>query len=172
LSLALALLLAGETRQARREPDAVRRLGQELLAVSREHSFTFFSAFGLMHSGWASVLTGDREGIAAMRQGADLFRTVGQRVGLAHRAHLAEALVTVGAPGEALDVIADALTQSTDSGEHAFVAELHRVRGEALQQLGHPADAERCFREAVDLASRQGAWLFALRAAARPAQGP
>jgi len=170
LSLALALMLAGETRQARREPAAVSRLGDELLTLSREHSFTFFSAFGLMHTGWAGVATGQREGIAAMREGADCFRSVGQRVGLAHRAHLAEALVAVGALDEALGVAADALRQSSDTAERAFVAELHRVHGEALHQLGRPADAMRCFREGLDAASGQGAWLFALRAATSLAQ--
>src|SRR5262249_21490198 len=46
-----------------------------------------------------------------------------------------------------------------------FAAELHRLRGEALQTLERQREAERCFREAADVASRQGAWLFTLRAA-------
>ena len=36
--------------------------------------------------------------------------------------------------------------------------------------LARPREAEQCFREAVDVASRQGSWLFALRAATSLAQ--
>ena len=165
LSLALAFLLAGEVRELRREPDAVGRLGQELLALSREHSLSFFASFGLMFTGWATVASGQPDGIAAIREGADLFRSVGQRVGLAHRAHLAEALMVVGDAEQALAVVAEALQQAGHSGEGAFAAELHRLRGEALQALARERDAEICFREAADVASRQGASLFALRAA-------
>src|SRR5262245_45475354 len=170
LSLALALLLAGEVRELRREPDAVGLLGRELLALSREHSLSFFTAFGLMFTGWATVASGQPDGIALMREGADLFRAVGQRVGLAHRAHLAEALIVAGDANQALGIAVEALQQAERSGENAFAAELHRLRGEALQTLARPREAEQCFREAVDLASRQGAWLFALRAATSLAQ--
>ena len=165
LSLALALLLAGEVRELRREHDAVGLIGRELLALSREHSLSFFTSFGLMFTGWATVASGQPDGIAMMHEGADLFRAVGQRVGLAHRAHLAEALIVVGDANQALVVAVEALQQSERSGEGAFAAELHRLRGEALQALARPREAEQCFREAVDVASRQGAWLFALRAA-------
>ncbi|HSF01930.1 MAG TPA: sigma 54-interacting transcriptional regulator [Solirubrobacterales bacterium] len=164
-SLALALMLAAEVRQLRREPASVRSLGEELLALSRDRSFTFFSAFGLMLTGWARLAAGEDEGLATMREGADLFRSVGQRVGLAHRAHLAEALFTAGGPADALGVVEDALRQSSESGEHAFDAELLRVKGEALARLGRLEEAERSLREAVDLGSGQDAWLFALRAA-------
>jgi hypothetical protein len=62
-------------------------------------------------------------------------------------------------------VIADALEQARETEEHAFVAVHVRLRGEALVQRGDPVEAERAFREAVEIASGQGAWLFALRAA-------
>jgi hypothetical protein len=118
-----------------------------------------------MFTGWATVANGHPNGIAMMRDGADLFRSVGQRVGLAHRARLAEALTAVSEADKALGVAAEALQQSESSGEGAFAAELQRVRGEALHRLTRQGEAELCFREAVDVASRQGAWLFALRAA-------
>jgi tetratricopeptide (TPR) repeat protein len=165
-SLALALLLAGEVHQLRREAPIVAAVGQELLDLARDHSFTFFTAFGLLHSGWGRALTGDApEGLLMMRQGANLFRSVGQRVGLAHRAHLAEILISHGSPDESLAVVDDALRQSEETGERAFVAELHRLRGEALGHQARSEEAHACFRDAVALASGQGAWLFALRAA-------
>ncbi len=100
-----------------------------------------------------------------MREGAELFRSVGQRVGLAHRARLAEGLIASGAIDEALAVIADAVDQWRQTDEHAFAAVHLRLRGEAFVRHGDTDEAQRAFREAVDVASRQGAWLFALRAA-------
>ncbi len=165
-SLALALFLACEIHQERHDPAAVRPLSEELLALAREHSYKFFSAFGLMHSGWARVATDDvLGGLVMMQEGADLFRSIGQRVGLAHRARLAEGLLASGDVDAALAVIADALEQRRQTEEHAFVAMHLRLRGEALLQRGDPAGAQLAFREAIDIASGQGAWLFALRAA-------
>ncbi|HEU4367116.1 MAG TPA: sigma 54-interacting transcriptional regulator [Methylomirabilota bacterium] len=165
-SLALGLFLACEIHEQRHDPAAVRRLADELVALSREHSFTFFSAIGLMHRGWAEATAGDvGAGVALMREGAGLFRAVGQRVGLAHRARLAEGLIASGAVDEALAVIADAVDQWRQTDEHAFAAVHLRLRGEALVRHGDVDEAQRAFREAIDVASRQGAWLFALRAA-------
>jgi transcriptional regulator with AAA-type ATPase domain/tetratricopeptide (TPR) repeat protein len=165
-SLALVILASAEAHQLRRDANIVEALGRELLDLSREHSFRFFTAFGLMFTGWARAAAGDpRDGLAMMQQGADLFRSAGQRAGLAHRAHLAEILIAQGRLGEGLAVVRDALDQSAATGEGAFVAELRRLCGEALRAQGRPGDAEHCLREALDTAVRQGAWLFALRAA-------
>jgi transcriptional regulator with AAA-type ATPase domain/tetratricopeptide (TPR) repeat protein len=166
-SLALALFLACEVYELRREPGVVRQLGDELVALSREYGFAFFVALGLSHAGWARSTGGDvRGGAAMMQEGAELFRAVGQRVGLAHRGRLAEGLLATGEVEAALDVIADALEQRRQSEEHAFVAALLTLRGEALARRGERAAAVEAFEEAVDLATRQGALLFAQDAAA------
>ena len=165
-SLALALFLACEIHQERDDPLAVRPLGEELLALAREHGYTFFSAFGLMQSGWAWAVTDDvPSGLSMMQEGAELFRKIGQRVGLAHRARLAEVLLASGDVDATLAVVADALEQRRQTEEHAFVALHLRARGEAFLRKGDPAAAELALREAVDIATSQGAWLFALRAA-------
>ena len=165
-SLALVLLAAGEVYQLRREPGLVDSVGRELLDLARDHAFTLFHAFGLMFSGWARATRGDLpDGLSMMQQGANLFRSLGQRIGLAHRAHLAEILIAHGSLDASLAVLGDALRQSEDTGEGAFMAELHRLRGEALRQRARSEDAEASLRSALAVATRQGAWLFALRAA-------
>src|SRR5262249_3061234 len=109
-SLALALLLVCEVLELRQEADAVRRFGEELVALSHEHGVAFFLAIGLTHPGGAISRVGDlRAGAAMLQEGAALFRAAGQRVGLAHRARLAEGLLATGAVEAALDVIAEAL---------------------------------------------------------------
>jgi DNA-binding NtrC family response regulator/tetratricopeptide (TPR) repeat protein len=164
-TIGLALFLAGQVAQLRRDPSTVRALGEELLALALEQSFPLFSAFGMNLTGWARVATQDAaEGIAMMRRGADLYRSLGQRIGLAHRAHLAEALVTVGRVDEAATIVDEAREQAAESGERAFDAELHRVHGEILLRR-RDGDAAATFERAVEIATGQGAWLFALRAA-------
>jgi len=165
-SLALALFLACEIYQERHDPAAVAPLSAELLTLGRDHSYKFFTAFGLMQSGWARVATNDvAAGLVMMREGADLFLSIGQRVGLAHRARLAEGLLAASDVEAALVVVADALERRRQTQEDAFVAPLLCARGDALERRGDPATARVVFREAVETAREQGAWLFALRAA-------
>jgi class 3 adenylate cyclase/tetratricopeptide (TPR) repeat protein len=53
------------------------------------------------------------------------------------------------------------------TGSHINAAELERIKGLALQAQGNGEQrAEQCFREAMTIADKQGAKLFALRAAA------
>ena len=166
-SVALALFLACEIHELRREPDVVRRLGDELTELSREYGFAFFTALGLSHAGWGRSAGGDVEsGAAMMQEGAELFRQVGQRVGLAHRARLAEGLLAAGSVDAALAVIADALEQRRQTEEHAFVAPLLTLHAQALARQGHVAAARACLLEAIEFATRQGAALFARDAAA------
>jgi transcriptional regulator with AAA-type ATPase domain/tetratricopeptide (TPR) repeat protein len=165
-TLALALLLACEVHELRADVETVRRLSDELVSLSRTHEFAFFLAIGQSHAGWARARAGDVSGgVAMMQAGADLFRTVGQRVGLAHRARLAEGLLQRGSVEDALEVVADALEQRRHTQEDAFVAVLLRLRGEALARRGEDGAARECLAEAVEVARRQGAALFAARAA-------
>ena len=166
-TLALALFAACEIGELREDATAVKRLGEELVAISRQHAFAFFVAIGMAHTGWAIGRLGDVSGGAAMMQeGADLFRAVGQRVGLAHRARLADGLLAAGAIDAALDVVADGMERQRETGEHAFVATLLTVRGEALAKRGDVERARESLREAMALATQQGAMLFAQQAAA------
>jgi transcriptional regulator with AAA-type ATPase domain/predicted ATPase len=165
-TIGLALFFTAQVHDLCRDAATVRALGEELIALAREQSFALFSAFGMNLTGWARVESHQAaEGVATMRQGAELYRAAGQRVGLAHRARLAEALATVGQLDEATSVVADAQAQAEETGEHAFVSELHRVHGEVLVGRGETEAAAAAFTRAVDVASGQGAWLFALRGA-------
>jgi tetratricopeptide (TPR) repeat protein len=165
-SLALVLLTAAEVHQLRRDPATVAVLGHELLALAREHAFAFFTAFGLMFTGWARAASEDRPGgLALMREGASLFQDVGQRLGLAHRAHLAEAMIADRLFDEGRDIAEEALRRSVETGEGAFVAELNRLRAEAFHGLARLDEAVASAREALAVATAQGAGLFALRAA-------
>jgi predicted ATPase len=164
-TLAFALMLCGHTRQLRREPEAIKRLGDELAELAREQGFVWFDtvALGLIGSAEA-VLDPAGRGLDLMREGARAFLTY-HRIGLAYRTHLAEALVRTGSVDEALDVVDSTLAHASETREHSHLADLHRLRGEALALQSHRAEAEAALLLAFDVASRQGARLFALRAA-------
>lgn len=65
-----------------------------------------------------------------------------------------------------LDVIEDVLARCNDRQELWYLPELIRIKGELmLQSRQHAGDAEARFREAIDIAGRQGARIWQLRCA-------
>jgi predicted ATPase len=103
-----------------------------------------------------------------MRRGVALYREQNPLVfdGLINIA-LAEAEARAGDAGRALAILDEALVTSERTGQRAFDAELHRVRGEMLLKRD-PADAlpaEGALQSAIAVAKRQGARSFGLRAA-------
>jgi len=95
---------------------------------------------------------------------------------------LAEAYGCVGQTEAGLTVLADALAGVARTGERLWEAELYRLKGELLLQPGdqglesgvltadaglqtRDAEAEACFRQALDIARRQQAKSLELRAA-------
>jgi predicted ATPase len=73
---------------------------------------------------------------------------------------LAESCSRNGLPHEGLEAVAQGMRLVQNNGE------LHRVKGELLliQVPSDEAEAERCFRTAIDMAHGQKARLFELRA--------
>ena len=70
-------------------------------------------------------------------------------------------------PEEGLRLLAEALTTTHQQGAHLWEPELYRVKGVLLltQTVPDAPEAERCFRQALDLARRQEAKSLELRAA-------
>jgi class 3 adenylate cyclase/tetratricopeptide (TPR) repeat protein len=148
------------------------------LAVVREHAQTLldapwaaelsphFVARAEIYRGWLLAREGQPQGIALMREAMAKFAS--NRFGLwrsFHGSMLAEACASVGRIDEALTVINE--TQPfAEAEEHYYEAELHRIRGELLLRLADadPQGAERCFRKAIDIARRQSAKSWGLRA--------
>ena len=84
-----------------------------------------------------------QQGLAAWRAtGAEVFRPYG------------------------LALLAEALAVADDKGERRWDAELYRLKGEVLlaRSVEHDAEAETCFRQALDIARQQQAKSWELRA--------
>ena len=78
-----------------------------------------------------------------------------------------EAILALGKSGsgdEARELIDDALRIAIDKGADWWLAELHRAKGELVQNI-NSGDATASFQKAIEVAKQQGAGLLELRAA-------
>jgi len=161
-ALAAALAYAANLARARRELGRVPELTARCLALS-----TSWLGAALCTQGWAAVQQGDVEaGIARMKKGLTFFERAGVHGTYDyHRSALIEAHLTRGATDEALPIVRDALARCQTLLDCFHQAELHRLEGELLRRRGDEAGAETAFRAALDLAGRQSARSYELRAA-------
>ena len=86
-------------------------------------------------------------------------------------AWLAQAYGRAGQAEEGLSVLAEALALVEEIGERYYEAEIYRLRGELLLVQGNQVEAETsihqaegCFRHAIEVARRQQAKSWELRA--------
>jgi predicted ATPase len=154
----------------RREACAAREHAEQAIALSIERGFVWPQAFAAALHGWALAEEGRAaEGIREIREGLASLEQMGHALWRPHQQGLlAEACARAGQIDEALDVIAKALESAGRTGDVEHAAELHRQQGESLLQQGAPeaaAEAEKCFGDAIEIARRQKAKSWELRAA-------
>jgi class 3 adenylate cyclase/predicted ATPase len=168
-TLAYALLIIGLVAISARETAETEGLANELVALSDEHRFAFFSGFGQIFQGWGLAQRGQGQAaVQRIREGFAAAEATGWR---SHEPGfhglLAEALALTGAIEEGLTVLAGALAAAEASGARGADAELHRLRSDLLRRLPSPewTEVEGCFRSALAVAREQGTRGFELRAA-------
>ncbi|MBS1808707.1 MAG: protein kinase [Acidobacteria bacterium] len=165
--MALATFLAAELHISRREPQRVRELAEECLALSTEHGFPQWMANGHICRGWALAATEQvAAGVAQMSEGLTAMHAFEADLGRSrYLALLGEACAATGQLAEGLSLLAEALAFAEQSGERFFEAEIYRLRGELLLQSEAPqAEVEECFHQAIKVAQRQQAKSLELRA--------
>ncbi len=138
---------------------------EELLLLATEHNWRFRVAIAAFYRGWALADQGcGQEGLAEMSRALPAFK--GTVLAAGQYAHMADSYRKNGRLEEGLTAVATALREMGRCGERQFEAELYRSKGELLLMRDPPdeAEAEHCFRTAIDIARRQAARLFELRA--------
>ena len=109
-------------------------------------------------------LGGGPDSVALVRQGLADWQRIYAIYLPQLNLYLAEACLAVKRFEEGLKAVDDGLQRAIQFEEPAFCAELHRIRGELL--AASPAEeVETCFRDALDIARKQEAKTFELRAA-------
>ena len=169
-SLAWSLFFATGLHQLRREARAVREQAEAMMRVSTEQEFPVWLALATMFHGWALAVQAEgEEGIAQMRQGLQMFRDTGAEVlRPLMLALLADTYGNLGRVTEGLYLLDEALAVIEKTQERWWAAELHRLQGELLLRQGpdHKVEAaEASLHQALDLARRQQARSWELRAA-------
>jgi predicted ATPase len=168
-TLAHVLSTSAELRHCRREFKEVSELAGRNVVLSIEQRFPLWIGAAYCEQGWVLASEGHvRDGITKMQEGMALVRRTGSRARRPyHQLNLTELYLRAGMIREGLAEVDEALSASYDSLSHYYLAELHRLRGELLLRSSREkrAEAESCFRRALDVARDQSARSLELRAA-------
>jgi predicted ATPase len=181
LSLAYALRFAADLHQRCGALDVVRIQADELLALANEQGFAHHAAIAVLLRGWAIAMSGAdpadprdsvHQGIGDMRSGLEAYKATGAIINLPFFfGILAEVCARAGHLDESLTLTHAALSLSRETEECWWDAEILRTRGAVLERAMTydravaGEDAERCYREALAVARKQGARSLELRAA-------
>ena len=167
--LAHALFFAAILHQLRREERMAQERAEAAIAVSGEHGLVLYQAMATITRGWALIEQGQQEeAIEQIRQGLAAHQATGTELLRPHfLALLAEALGKAGQTEEGLRVLEEALAMAHRNGERYYQAELYRLKGELLLMSSKDAtaDAESCFKRAIEIARKLKAKSLELRAA-------
>src|SRR5439155_23513240 len=169
-SRAVALHFAAMLHQVRRDAAPALACAEASAAIGAEHGFSFWMAGGGVLCGWALAALGDSDaGLEQLRRGLiDWLATDSVTYQPYYLGLLGEVLIRRGQPKEAARILDEALSLAAQTGEGLYEAELNRLRGEARLCGPVESNAEAAaanFRQAMDVAGRQGSRSLELRAA-------
>jgi predicted ATPase len=166
-SLADVLCFAGCLFHAmRRDAPALKDDAEELTRLSKGMGFSSFEGTGACYWGEAMAKLGQvQEGIAQMREGLAARQSIGGRCcSSGVLGALAEAQAKAGRPEEGLATLGEAFALVEETDERFCEAELYRLQAEVLLTQGDDAGAEASLHQAVEVARRQQAKSWELRA--------
>ncbi|MBV9286583.1 MAG: AAA family ATPase [Hyphomicrobiales bacterium] len=160
----------------RDDPAATLSAGELVVEFAREHNMAAYAAAGELFLLWARGRLLDPEACASqLRQALAAFVQQGNKL-FAPSAHglLAELAAMTGRADVALASVNAGLALADETGERWTDPLLFHRKGEILFQRDpdNPARAEEAFRTAIEIARRQGARSFGLRAALSLAKLP
>ena len=168
-SLAVALHFAAFLARYERNPAEVERLSSDLIELSTVQNFAYWLACGAISRGWGRSVSGDTaQGIAWIEKGIRDYRATGSIVVVpCWLVMKAEALHLANRTSEALAAIAEAQAVAQRTEERECFAELHRLRGVFLANIGaDEVQIDASFCEAIRIAKEQKSVSLATRAEA------
>ena len=168
-SVAFGALFTAWIRRWTGSLEAAEKSANRCVEVAAEFELPPFLEFGRVLQGWTLVGRGQAEaGTALARQGVEGLQAI--EFGWARSFTLgvvAQGRAAAGRADEALGLLDEAFDHANRTGEHFNDAELSRLRGELLlrsETKSEPSESERCFLEAIEIAERQQAKSWELRA--------
>jgi adenylate cyclase len=135
-------------------------------ALATEHRFPDSLAQAQAHHGWALCMQEHSdEGLSELHRGIEALSQRGvDHLLLQFLCLLAEVHMLRGQTEEGLAAVANGAAIIDRMGQSVYLAELHRLRGELIQEQDATV-AEDCFAQALAVAREQGAHALELRAA-------
>lgn len=166
-SKAFGYALTAVLQAALRDPEGTFENAEQAFRISKEQGFPFIQGLGMMLRGWAQTEKGEaKKGIRWMETGLLAMLATGAELGRSFlQSLLAEALYKRGRFESALEVLNQATESSKRSGDYLIYAELARQEGTIHLELdADQVQADRYYQDAIEIADKQGAKLFKLRA--------
>jgi predicted ATPase len=167
-TLANVEFCVGILRQHRREARAAQEIAEGMIALSADHGFIFFLSLATILRGWAISEQGrNEEGITQIQEGQAACRARGADLAWSYSLILlAEACRKTGRFDEGLSAVTAALAFADEHESRCYEPEIHRLKGELLlrQDDSEAAEAQSCFELAIEIARKQSAKSWELRA--------
>jgi class 3 adenylate cyclase/tetratricopeptide (TPR) repeat protein/ribosomal protein L40E len=165
--LAYASCDAAAHHLARGDSTAAQACAEKGMALAEEIGIVSLSASASARHGASLIAQGrHEEGIAEMRRGISAIRATGGTAFAWYLCLLASGLGKVGRPEKGLQVLEEGFASVAKTGRGIDSPYLHHVKGELLlvQNPSDVAEAEQCFRTAIEIARGQSARSPELRA--------
>src|SRR4029453_4300585 len=168
-TMASALAYATALHYFRREPRETRERAEQTIAISGEHGFPFWMGMVTSPRGWALGEQGEgAEAIVQLRRGMAISQAVRCELARPHfLTMLAQAVARAGQWSDAEAVLEEArATVARHDDRTPDAADVYHMTGELLLLRGDEpaAEAARYFERTIDIARRQGARSWELRA--------
>jgi predicted ATPase len=162
----------------RRDAQALKGTAEQLVCLTTERSVPGWASVATCHQGTAVAMLAQAtegvpgavpeelaDGISQIRAGIVAHRTAGKGCYVPGALFsLGEAQARAGQPEEGLATVAEALASVEETDERHYEAELYRLRAEVLLEQGKEAEAEASLHKAIEVARRQSAKSWELRA--------
>jgi predicted ATPase len=154
--------------ELRCEPEQMRARAAARLLLATESGYFTGRVLSEIYLGWADALDGDLDGgIARMRHHMSELRAAGSEY-ISDRcfAFIATALGRLSRFDEARRIVDESFEFIERTGQQYYAAELRRLKGELLlaQSASNASQAEQSFRDAIEIARKQHAKSWELRA--------
>lgn len=148
---------------------AANALVDEYALLQERLGSSFWKGWGMMQRGCLSALTGNAlEAVRTITAGVEFLRSTETTMWMPlFLSYLAKANAEIGQFDEASTKIGEAMTTMKNTKENWYEAEINRVAGEIALQGTEPdaTKAEAYFATALEIARKQGAKSWELRAA-------
>jgi class 3 adenylate cyclase/tetratricopeptide (TPR) repeat protein len=154
-------------REGAKSAEVMLPSADEVLAISSEHGFTLFLGGGKVMRAWClGVLGESAQSIPLLVEGIAICRATGCNLLMPFfLTTLAEIHGLAGQPEEGLNRLAEAAELAETTQERWAEAEIHRLRGTLLLYMSDHVAAEKSYLRAIEVARRQSAKFWELRAA-------